>query len=87
MDFTGFVCKNCKIMEKRLNSISGSFKGRAEIIFVDVNKEKDLVRQYKISLIPTLVFINREGKEVCRRVGVIEEKAVKDKLEEVIREE
>lgn len=87
MDFTGFRCKNCKLMEKRLNSISGGFKGRAEIIFVDVNKEKELVKQYKITLIPTLVFVNREGKEICRKTGVMEEKAVKAKLEEVIREE
>lgn len=87
MDFTGFRCKNCKIMEKRINNISGNFKGRARITFVDVNKEKDLVRQYKISLIPTLVFLNRDGKEVCRKTGVMEEKAIKTKLEELVREE
>ncbi len=86
MDFTGFRCKNCKIMKKRLKKISKDFEGKTQIIFINVNKEKKLVKKYKIILIPTLVFLNKNKKEVYRKVGVMEEKKIREKLEKLIKE-
>lgn len=83
-DFSGATCKICKIMKTRLAKINEEYKDRIKIIIVDVNKQRELTKQYKIMLIPTLVFIDRSGKEVDRRVGEMEEKAVKTKLNELL---
>jgi thioredoxin 1 len=83
-DFSGATCKICKIMKTRLAKINEEYKDRIKIIVVDVNKQRELTKQYKIMLIPTLVFIDRSGKEVDRHVGEMEEKAVKTKLNELL---
>ncbi|MDD2889827.1 MAG: thioredoxin family protein [bacterium] len=83
MDFGGNRCKNCIITKKRLEKIEKKFKGKAKIISIDVNKEKELTKKYKILLIPTLVFLDKTGKEVYRKTGLMEEKAMSTKLEEL----
>lgn len=87
LDFTAFKCKSCKIMGKRLEAIAKEFKEKAEVKFIDVNKEKKLVKQYKIYLIPTIVFLDKDGKEVFRKVGVLEEVVIRAKLKELIKAE
>ena len=52
---------------------------------IDVNKEKELTKKYKILLIPTLIFLDKTGKEVYRKAGLMEEKAMSAKLEELIK--
>ncbi|MFA5032972.1 MAG: thioredoxin family protein [bacterium] len=83
MDFGGNRCKNCIITKKRLEKIEKKFRGKAKIISIDVNKEKELTKKYKILLIPTLVFLDKNGKEVYRKTGLMEEKAMSTKLEEL----
>lgn len=86
LDFTGARCKSCKIMKARLKKIAPDFIGRVRISFVDVNKQKELTREFKIMLIPTLVFINRNGEEVSRKSGKMEENVVRQKLENLVEE-
>lgn len=83
LDFTGAKCKACKIMKSRLEKIGKGFDGKVRIVTVDVNKEKDLTKEFKVMIVPTLVFINREGKEVVRFSGEMEERALKAKLNEL----
>ena len=86
MDFTGNKCKPCKVMKTRLKKLIPEFEGKAKVVFVDVNKERKLTKEYKIRLIPTLVFIDKTGKEVYRWQGEMSEDAVKKKLQELIAE-
>ena len=87
LDFTSFKCKNCKIMGKRLEAIAKEFKEKSDVKFVDVNKEKKLVKQYRINLIPTIIFLDKEGKEVFRKTGVMEEALIRAKLKGLTKEE
>lgn len=86
LDFTGPKCKACKTMKARLPNIASDYKGKARIVFVDANKEKGLIKEYKIMLIPTLVFIARSGKEVDRHIGEMEERTIRAKLDELMAE-
>ena len=81
LDFTGPKCKACKTMKNRLPNIAADYKGRVRIVFVDANQEKDLVKKYKIMLIPTLVFIARNGEEIDRHIGDMEERTIKENLD------
>ena len=84
LDFTGPKCKACKTMKNRLLNIATDYEGKVRIAFVDVNKEKDLVKKYKIMLIPTLIFIARNGEEIERHIGDMEEWMIKTKLDRLI---
>ena len=86
LDFTGPKCKACKTMKTRLPNIASDYKGKLRIVFVDANKERDLVKKYKVMLIPTLVFIARSGEEVERHIGDMEERTIRAKLDELMAE-
>jgi thioredoxin 1 len=50
---------------------------------IDVYKYQNLAREYKVQLIPTLVFFDSKGKEVFRHVGVLDKEKIIAKLKEI----
>lgn len=87
LDFTGSTCKACKIMKPRLEELAPEYAERVRIVFVNVNSQKSLTKAYKIILIPTLVFITRNGEEAARHVGEMEASTIRLKLNELLEEE
>lgn len=85
LDFTGSRCKACKVMKPRLIKIAPDYKGKVRIVFIDVSKEKELTKEYRIMLIPTLVFINRDGKTVSLRSGETEERVLRKTLDGLVK--
>jgi len=82
-DFSGNSCKLCKIMKTRLTAIAPEYMGKVRIVNINVNVERDLIKLYRVTLIPTLVFISRDGKESSRYVGAMEENDLKKKLNDL----
>lgn len=62
IDFGADSCIPCKEMAPVLRELNQDLQGKAIIRFVDVWKYPDLARGYPITVIPTQVFINAEGK-------------------------
>jgi thioredoxin-like negative regulator of GroEL len=56
-------------------------KGRADIIFIDVWKNPEQAKRFKVKAIPTQIFFDRDGKEVDRNVGFMKESAIVGKLQ------
>ena len=52
------------------------------MLIVDVYKFQDLAQEYRVSLIPTLVFFDKGGKEVFRHVGAWDKASIVGKLKE-----
>jgi thioredoxin 1 len=50
---------------------------------IDVYKYQNLARDYKIQLIPTLVFFDPKGEEVFRHTGVLDKEKIVAKLKEI----
>ena len=53
------------VMEK----LRTSYKGRLEVFFLDVRKDRDTARRFKVFVIPTQVFLDKNGKEFHRHMG------------------
>lgn len=72
-------CIPCKKMQPIMKSIEQKYGEQVKVIFYDVNKEPDRAGEYKIQLIPTQVFLDKNGKEIYRHEGYYPEKEI-DKL-------
>jgi len=83
IEFGAETCSQCKRMKVVLDGISQRYKGRAHVVQVNVNKDKAVTRQFKIMVIPTLVFFDAKGREVERRYGDQDEVKVAQKLHEL----
>lgn len=62
IDFGADACMPCKEMAPVLEELNEELQGKAIIKFIDVWKYQELAKGYPISLIPTQVFIDAEGK-------------------------
>jgi thioredoxin 1 len=83
IEFGAETCSQCKRMKVVLDGISQRYLGRAQVVQVNVNKDKAVTRQFKIMVIPTLVFFDAKGKEVGRSYGFMDEVNVARKIHEL----
>jgi thioredoxin 1 len=83
VDFGANSCLPCRQMRPILKEISKEYAGKTEVLIIDVYKYQNLARQYKILLIPTLVFFDPKGKEVFRHLGPLDKEKIVAKLKEI----
>ena len=64
-------CVPCKLMKPIMDEIEAEYSDQVKVIFHDVwtPKGKEDSKKYKIKLIPTQVFLDKEGKEFFRHEG------------------
>jgi thioredoxin 1 len=83
VDFGANSCIPCRQMRPILKEIGKEYAGKTEVLVIDVYKYQNLAREYKILLIPTLVFFDSKGKEVFRHVGALDKEKIVAKLKEI----
>ncbi len=64
-------CIPCKAMQPIMKEVEEEYKGRVKIVFHDVwtPKGKMDAAKYNIRVIPTQVFLDKDGKEYFRHEG------------------
>ena len=67
------TCIPCKQMKPVMESIEKRYAGQVKVVFHDVWKDKRPAEQYKIRLIPTQVFLDKNGTELMRHEGFFAE--------------
>ena len=83
VDFGANSCVPCRQMRPILKELEKEYTGKAGILVIDVYKYQNLAKDYKVQLIPTLVFFDAKGKEVYRQMGAMEKEKITAKLKEV----
>jgi len=76
-------CIPCKMMKPIMEEIEKEYKGQVKVVFYDVwtAKGKPFARKYGIRVIPTQVFLDKNGKEYFRHEGFF----AKDELVKVLK--
>jgi thioredoxin 1 len=62
-------CIPCEQMKPVMEKLKTNYKGKLEVIFVDVRKDREDGRKFGVAMIPTQVFLDRSGKEIHRHIG------------------
>jgi len=64
-------CIPCKKMQPIMEEIKKEYKGQVKVVFYDVwtPEGKPYAYKFKIRLIPTQVFLDKDGKEYFRHIG------------------
>ena len=70
VDFHAVWCGPCKMMEPILKSVHVKWGDRISFIKVDIDKNPDAARAYKIMGVPTLILF-QSGKIKWRQSGVV----------------
>jgi thioredoxin 1 len=83
VDFGANTCVPCRQMRPILKEVRTEYFEKARVLVIDVYKCEDLARQFKVQLIPTLVFFDPKGKEVFRHLGAWDKESIVAKLKEI----
>ena len=83
IEFGAETCSQCKRMKIVLDSIGLRYRGRAQVVQVNVNREPALTRQFKVMAIPTLVYFDAQGREAGRAYGYQDEVKVARRLHDL----
>ena len=69
LDLGADKCIPCKKMAPILEGMKEEFAGRLQVDFIDVWKNPNEAPKYKVTTIPTQIFLDPEGNELLRHVG------------------
>ena len=75
-------CIPCKAMQPVMREIAQKYKGTIQVVFYDVWKTPKYAKDYGIQMIPTQVFIDKNGDEIFRHVGFF----AKDEIIKMLKE-
>ena len=83
VDLGADKCIPCKMMAPVLADLKTNYIGRLEVEFIDVWKNPDAGKPYKIKLIPTQIFFDAKGKERFRHQGFFSKEDILTKWKEL----
>ena len=81
------TCIPCKQMVPVMKTIETKYKDIVQVTFYDVGKHKDMVDKYQIRLIPTQVFLDKNGKEFFRHEGFYPAKEITKLIDKKLKEQ
>ncbi len=62
-------CMPCEQMKPVMDKLRTDYKGRLEVIFIDVKINREAARRFSAFAIPTQVFLDKTGREFHRHIG------------------
>jgi len=68
-EFGRGTCIPCKEMKPILEELAMEYRGKLNVVIVEVDEHRDLTNQYGIMAIPTQIFFDSSGEEITRHIG------------------
>lgn len=72
-------CPKCSMMMPVVEEAEKFYKGKLEVLRIDIEKEPEIAREYGVQIVPTFVII-KEGQEIGRMSGMIDEKSFTERI-------
>lgn len=82
IDFFATWCGPCKRMAPDLHKVAEEYKGKMNVITVDVDQDRTFAEAAGIEAMPTLFFIGKDGN-IQRHVGALDYGTLKQIAEEL----
>ncbi len=87
LHFSQAMCSECRELETVMKPVEEEYKNK--IIFVDIDvsqgsrQTQDLIKKHNVKVVPTLVFINKNGKVIDRTEGSMPKETLKGYLDKI----
>ena len=76
VDLGSDYCLPCKMMTPIMTKVEKDYKGKAAVVYINIEKFPDQAKHFGIRVIPTQIFYDKKGKEVYRHEGFLSEKEI-----------
>jgi thiol-disulfide isomerase/thioredoxin len=82
-EFGSKVCPYCREMAMILKDVESQYPGQVSVRSYFIETDEPLFKDYRVSIRPTLVFVDPSGQEVYRHEGLIPKEQLVKKLKEL----
>ncbi len=90
ISFTSTMCTDCKRLKAVLSEVQPNYSDKVNFIAynaLDKNRTiQNAIKKYKVTLVPTIIFLDKDGKEINKIEGFIPKEELINELEEAINE-
>lgn len=62
-------CIPCEQMKPVMEKLRTNYKGKLEVFYVDIKKDREAAQKFGVFAIPTQVFLDKNGEEFHRHMG------------------
>ena len=83
VDLGAKTCIPCKMMVPIMEKMEKVYRDKAAIVFIDVWENRGQAQRFGIRAIPTQIFFDKEGKEIYRHVGFLNEESIVAQLKKM----
>jgi thiol-disulfide isomerase/thioredoxin len=83
LELGGQGCPGCEAMMPILAEVDKKYSKQFTIAYHDVWKDPSIGEKYGLSIIPTQIFIDKDGKELFRHEGVLSKAEILAKWKEL----
>ncbi len=83
IDLGATECIPCKMMAPIIEELKAEYAGKADILFIDVWKNREQAQKYGIRAIPTQIFFDGDGREVYRHTGFMDKKSIVERFRQL----
>jgi thioredoxin 1 len=83
VDFGSNTCVPCRQLRPILQEVKKEQEGKLEVLVIDIYKYQNLSNEYRIQVIPTLVFFDSSGKETFREQGYMPKAALMEHVKKI----
>lgn len=88
MTFTSTMCLDCKKLKGVLAEVIPQYNDKINFIgYNALDKDRNVqnaIKKYKVTLVPTMIFLDKDGKEINKIEGFITKEELINELEEAI---
>ena len=86
--FTSSMCMDCQKIKSVLAEIEPNYSQKVNFEYVQAldksKKVKDSIKKYGVVLVPTMIFIDKNGKQLNKIEGFLEKEKLEAEIEELI---
>lgn len=80
------TCIPCKMMKSVMKDIQEEYKEKINVVFHDVTKDREIAKKYNIRVMPTQIFLDKDGKEFHRHEGFYPKDEIKKMIDKKLKE-
>ena len=86
--FTSTMCLDCQKVKQELAQIEDNYSDKINIVKINAlekkSNTKQMIKKYNITLVPTLIFIDKNDKTIYRTEGYMSKEEMKEQLENLL---
>lgn len=82
----GGDCLPCELQDRIVKRVLPDYKGKVSFIWIEVEKNLENRKHWKVDIVPTLIFFDKNGKEAERTSGYMKESKMRMLLDKLANE-